>query len=54
MITKATIESKQTITTPIGVAQKYGQPGRYPSSYTIRWNEAAKQYEVALTGLAGR
>jgi len=54
MITKAMIESKQTITTPIGVAAKYSQPGRYPSSYTIRWNEAAKQYEVALTGLVSR
>jgi hypothetical protein len=54
MITKATIESKQTITTPIGVAKSHSQPGRYPSSYTIRWNEAAKQYEVALTGLVAR
>jgi hypothetical protein len=54
MITKATIESKQTITTPIGVAKSYSQRGRYPSSYTIRWNQAAKQYEVALTGLVSR
>jgi len=54
MITKATIETKQTITTPIGVAKSYSQPGRYPTSYTIRWNEAAKQYEVALTGLVTR
>ena len=54
MITKATIESKQTIATPIGVAKSYSQPGRYPTSYTIRWNEAAKQYEVALTGLVTR
>jgi hypothetical protein len=54
MITKATIESKQTITTPIGVAKSYSQPGRYPTSYTIRWNETAKQYEVALTGLMAR
>jgi hypothetical protein len=54
MITKALIEAKQTVTTPIGVAKNYSQPGRYPSSYTIRWNEAAKQYEVALTGLVTR
>jgi hypothetical protein len=54
MITKALIESKKTITTPIGVAKSYSQPGRYPSSYTIRWNEVAKQYEVALTGLVTR
>ena len=54
MITKATIESRQTITAPIGVPQQYDRPGRYPSSYTIRWNEVAKQYEVALTGLVSR
>jgi hypothetical protein len=54
MITKAMIESKQTITTPVGVAAKYSQPGRYPSSYTIRWNEVARQYEVALSGLVSR
>lgn len=51
MITKALIESRQTVTTPIAVAESYSQAGRYPSSYTVRWNPRAAQYEVALTGL---
>ena len=54
MITKALIESRQTVTTPIGSAAQASQPGRYPTSYTIRWNERAAQYEVALTGLVTR
>jgi len=51
MITKALIESRQTLTTPIAVAESYSPAGRYPSSYTVRWNARAAQYEVALTGL---
>jgi hypothetical protein len=54
MITKALIESRQTVTTPIGTAQNYGTAGRYPTSYTVRWNARAAQYEVALTGLVTR
>ena len=54
MITKALIESRQTLTTPIGAAQNYSQPGRYPTSYTVRWNASAAQYEVALTDLVTR
>lgn len=54
MITKALLESRCTVTTPIAVAARYSPAGRYPSSYTIRWNERAAQYEVALTGLATR
>jgi hypothetical protein len=51
MITKALLESRTDLTTPIGAAESYGAPGRYPTSYTVRWNARAAQYEVALTGL---
>lgn len=54
MITKALLETRRTVTTPIAMAERYSPAGRYPSSYTIRWNERAAQYEVALTGLTSK
>jgi len=54
MITKAFLESRPDVTTPIAVAQHYSPAGRYPTAYAVRWNERAAQYEVALTGLSAR
>jgi hypothetical protein len=54
MITKAFLETKPNFTTPVPVAQTYATPGYYTSSYSIRWDEAAREYRVALGGLQQR
>lgn len=51
MITKAFLETKPNVTIPIPMAERYQTAGVYPSAYSIRWDEASRQYFVALTGL---
>lgn len=38
----------------IGTPAKYQSPGFYPDAYRITWDAEAKEYRVALTGLAKR
>ena len=54
MITKAFLETKPNFTAPVPVAQSYASPGYYTSSYSIRWDEGAREYRVALGGLQRR
>ena len=54
MITKAFLESKQSASAPVPAASRHASPGYYPTAYTIEWDEAAKEYRIALTGLQRR
>jgi len=54
MITKAFLDSRPDLTAPIPVPARHAQPGYYPSSYRIRWDEDAKEYRVALSGFEWR
>jgi hypothetical protein len=54
MITKAFLESRPDFTAPVAVPQQYGTPGYYTTSYSIRWDDAAREYRVALGGLQRR
>ena len=38
----------------IPTPQRYQQPGWYPVAYRITWDPQAKEYRIALTGLARR
>jgi len=51
MVTKAFMETKPDFRGPIPAAARYAVPGHYPTEYRVYWNEAAKEYRVALTGL---
>lgn len=39
---------------PISIPARYHVPGYYPSAYRITWDGEAREYRVALTGLARR
>ena len=39
---------------PVPVASSHSMPGYYPGAYRITWDEAAKEYRVALTKLVRR
>lgn len=54
MITKAFLESKPNFTAPLPAAQQYAIAGHYPTGYSIRWDAAAREYRIALTGLTSR
>jgi hypothetical protein len=54
MITRDFVLSKTEFSASIPVPEKHAEPGYYPSGYSIRWNEQAKEHRIALTGLAKR
>jgi uncharacterized protein len=59
MITKVHIESVKSvagnaIATPIKLPASYEKPGYYPTTYTIQWSAAAREYRIALDGLVQR
>jgi hypothetical protein len=62
MITRAHLLAKRDATDPavrdqrlpIGMPAKYQAPGYYPEAYRISWDAQAKEYRIALTGLAKR
>jgi hypothetical protein len=39
---------------PLPLAQRYVPAGYYPVSYAVRWDAAAREYRIALTGLTPR
>ena len=51
MITKAFLDSRPDFTAELPVPARHAEPGYYPSRYRIRWDENAKEYRVALSGL---
>jgi hypothetical protein len=54
MITKAFLEARPDFVEEIVTPQSFAVPGRYPSAYRIQWNEAAREYRIALTGFQPR
>lgn len=62
MITRAYLLAKKTATDaavrdevlPIGMPAKYQVPGYYPQAYRITWDDKAREYRIALTGLVAR
>jgi hypothetical protein len=54
MITRSMFETKVNITEYIKLPQKYAAPGYYPTKYSIRYDDASKEYVVALEGMVLR
>jgi hypothetical protein len=54
MVTKSYIESRPDFEAPIATPRSYRTPGYYPTRYSVRWNEDAREYRIALTGLQDR
>ena len=54
MLTKEFLESKQNVLVSLPEPDRYGKPGYYPTSYSVRWDPATKEYRIALTGLTRR
>ena len=51
MFTKAFLESKPQFTAPLPAPARYQSPGYYPSGYSVKWEEAKREYRIALVGL---
>ena len=55
MVTKAYLDAKPAAAaTPIKLPAKYAVSGYQPTSYTVGYDPAAREYRVALTGLVRR
>jgi hypothetical protein len=55
MLTKAYLESKPaTSVTPIKLPAQYSKSGFQPTSYTVSYDVANKEFHIALTGLTKR
>ena len=54
MFTKAFLESKPQFSAPIPQPVRYARAGVYPTAYSVKWDEATKEYRIALTGLEKR
>ncbi len=54
MMTKAFIESNPNETKVIAVPARYPAAGRYPTSYSVTHDVAAKEYRVTISGFVSR
>jgi hypothetical protein len=55
MLTKAYLESRPAaVTTPVKLPAQYSASGYQPTSYTVAYDAAAKEYRISLTGLTLR
>jgi hypothetical protein len=54
MVARAYLLSKPDVTVPVSTAKRFASPGYQPSAYRVTWDAQAKEYRVALTGLAYR
>lgn len=52
IVAKRAARSNEVI--PISTTPDYSPAGYYPSAYRIAWDEAAKEYRIALTQLVWR
>jgi len=50
MITKAFLETRPDVRAPIAIPAKHSTTGYHPTEYRVYWNEATREYRVALTG----
>jgi Domain of unknown function (DUF5602) len=51
MITKAFLETKPQFSAELPAPAQGRDAGYYPKGYSVRWDAAAQEYRVALTGL---
>lgn len=51
MASLAFLQSKPTFSAPLARPGKFSKAGAYPSSYSVRYDEATRSYEVTLTDL---
>lgn len=50
----AFLRTHPTVTSAMKLPAQYATPGNYPTSYTISYDAAAKEYQVALGGFVAR
>jgi len=51
MASLAFLKSKPSFSAPVTRPASYAKPGAYPSTYSVKYDDAHKVYEVALTDL---
>ncbi len=51
MIAKSFLDSKTSVTTPIKQPTVFQKSGYYPTQYSIRYDDAAKEYTIALENM---
>jgi hypothetical protein len=54
MITKAYIESRPDAVIEVAVPEHVATPGWYPTAYRVGFDEASKEYRIALVGFVER
>lgn len=54
MVTRAFLQSRPDVTAQLALPQQYAQPRSYPTTYRVRYDAAAKQYQVILGGFVQR
>lgn len=54
MITKAFLETQPNVSIPVAQPQVYPRPGRYPTTWRVRYDATAKEYIIALENLVQR
>jgi len=54
MMTKAFLETRPNLLTPVAVPRSYSRPGYYPVQYGVRYDAAQREYGISLEGLALR
>jgi hypothetical protein len=54
MVTKEFVESKPRFSEPLATPSRYRVPGRYPTSYGVHWDDAAREYRISLGGFENR
>ena len=52
MVTRAYLETKPQFSAELPAPARGQDAGYYARGYTVRWNAEAKEYRIALTGLA--
>ena len=51
MVTKAFLETKPQFSATLPAPPRGRSDGYYPEGYSVRWDEASREYRIALTGL---
>lgn len=52
MVTKSLLESKPQFSAPIPLPARGRETGAYPSRYDVRWDEAAKEWRISISGFS--
>jgi hypothetical protein len=54
MVTRAFLQSKPQFSAALPAPKRGQELGYYPKGYSIRWDEASREYRITLTGLTPR